>query len=570
MEIFDMFDGLCPEDLPLGDSPIDPKRVLGLVRAKVKREKRGPRRLSRAVRTALIAAALAAFMGVTAYAAYELFIDKYVIDQEYPLLQEDMHEYLADQSRISLVGAQGTPEYKAFTEWETWQWEHPGDWTEPESGLEERYLIYGAGTREEADALDEIAARHGLTLHTNQAFIDRTSTLYDMLGTEPFYSDALAGNSSGYVYDDGAFKDEGKRIVFSGGRAVELTTFVSAKGSFSTISNYIGLGQDYAEWSYTTESGVTVDLILAANDAAILAETDGAYIHVSADGGSAPHYDPETDPFLSEEQKERYLDTFLQIDPDMTEEEQEHEWELFRQAHIQQWEADQPPAITKEDLQTIADSIDFAILADRFDGTAHPETAEKVAALDARLRESSGEPYVPNEADRQTVLDALGGYTVGAVPEDYADMLNVLPNLGGDNATEWDVRDLVERVWWDSDATPEIALQYCRYYTDESRNESVTEKAFQDERAYHVGADHPVTELNGCEGFVFSDGIITQAVWYDEARDLLFEVDVYDPDATAEEMAELAGTVTEDPDAVPHDFQRVPIDPNLLPTSPPM
>ena len=92
MEIFDMFDGLCPEDLPLDDSPIDPSRVMSLVRAEIKGSKGKPRRLGRAVRTALIAAALAAFLGVTAYAAYEFFIDKYVIDQPAYYEPEAMRE----------------------------------------------------------------------------------------------------------------------------------------------------------------------------------------------------------------------------------------------------------------------------------------------------------------------------------------------------------------------------------------------------------------------------------------------------------------------------------------------
>lgn len=568
MDLFDMFDKTCPDELPLGDSPLDPRRVMDLVRAGAAKTAR-PRPKRRAVWGALIAAALTACLTVTAYAVYEIFIDRYTIDQETPFLQEDMKTFLADQSRISMVGAQGTPEYKAFTEWENWQWEHPGDWTEPESGLEERYLIYGAGTREEADVLDEIAARHGLTLHTSQAFINRTATLYDLLGTEPFYSDALAGNSSGYVYDDGAFKDEGKRMVFADGRAVDLTTFVSAKGSFSTFSRYVGLGQSYEEWSYTTKSGVTVDLVLAANNAEILAETDGAYISISADAGSAPNYDPETDPWLSDEQKERYLESFLQIRPDMTEEEQEHEWELFRQAHIQQWEADLPPAITREELETIADCVDFSILEDRFDGAPHPEAAEKVAALDAQLREEASEPYVPSEADSQTVLDELGGYTIGAVPENYMDSIGGFLGFSSNFMAEWDVYDEVDRVWWDSSYTSEIALEYRRYFADESRTASVTEEAFRDARAYYVGTDYPATELNGCEGFVFSDGPATRALWYDEARDLLFEIYAFDPEATAEEMAELAGTVTEDPDAAPHDPQYIPIDPDLPPTPPP-
>ncbi len=67
MDYYDIFNGTCPDDLPLGDSPIDAGRVMGLVRAEVKSRAR-PRRLGRTVRVALAAAAIVAALGVTAWA----------------------------------------------------------------------------------------------------------------------------------------------------------------------------------------------------------------------------------------------------------------------------------------------------------------------------------------------------------------------------------------------------------------------------------------------------------------------------------------------------------------------
>lgn len=67
MKISELFEGGCPAGLPLDESPIRTERVLDMVRAGVREEKR-PRRLHRTLRTALIAAAVAAFMGVTAWA----------------------------------------------------------------------------------------------------------------------------------------------------------------------------------------------------------------------------------------------------------------------------------------------------------------------------------------------------------------------------------------------------------------------------------------------------------------------------------------------------------------------
>ena len=84
MDWFELFDGTCPGDLPLEESPIGTDAVLDLVRQDMGRRRR-PRRLGRMVRTGLVAAALIAALGVTAYAVYEMFIDKYVIEQPFEL-----------------------------------------------------------------------------------------------------------------------------------------------------------------------------------------------------------------------------------------------------------------------------------------------------------------------------------------------------------------------------------------------------------------------------------------------------------------------------------------------------
>lgn len=123
MKISELFEGSCPAGLPLDESPIRTERVLDLVRAGMGRTKK-PRRMSRVVRTSLIAAAVAAFMGVTAWAAYELFIDKYVIDQP-AVLETEEQAAERPQVRVSLTGYQGTPEYMAYTEWEAYHDEYP-------------------------------------------------------------------------------------------------------------------------------------------------------------------------------------------------------------------------------------------------------------------------------------------------------------------------------------------------------------------------------------------------------------------------------------------------------------
>ena len=467
-------------------------------------------------------------------------------------------------ARISLTGYQGTPEYLAFTEWEglqeKWWAENEALWQE--RGVDDSYhetpdnywAFYGAVTQDQAEALDAIMAKYGLTPHTTMATFNKTETLYDALGTEPFYTDAVAGASNGYIYDDGTFKDEGRRVVLSDGRAVDMTVFVSAKGSFSNISGTIDLSQGYDEWSYTTASGVTVDLILTANEAGILAETDGAYIDVSLAAGSAPSYDPATDPQLSEEQRSFYLEGISQTRPDMTEAEMDAEWESYRESYTKRQQAFLPPAVTEAEVESIADCIGFDVLAERFDGTAHPETGEKVTALRQQMfaeTETARVEAEQAEADIQettrTVLDELGSYTAD-MPEGYANVFTV-GHRQQDHGMVWtalDVYDQMSLGWFSQSAMASINLDYYRFYTDEDRTGSATEDAFHDAVAYFVGKDYPLTEINGCQGFVLAEnGMTAQAVWYDEARDLLFWLEGYDAGLDTEQTLALAESVVE-------------------------
>ncbi len=440
MDWFELFDGTCPGDLPLEGSPIGTDNVLAIVREGLDRARR-PRRLGRMVRTGLVAAALIAALGVTAYAVYEMFIDKYVIEQPFEL-ETDEEAAERPTTRISLTGYQGTPEYQAYTEWEAWQrgwlertmendpWQARGvddSWHETPDNYA---LLYGASFQDQADALDAIVEKYGLTLHQDMAVYYQSKDLYEALGTEPFFDDSIdpiAPNYDvgGYIYDDGSFKAEFQELL-SGDRRVDMSMFVNAKGSFATISGFAELSGDGEAWQYTTVSGETVDLYMAPNSAEIMTESAGAYMELGVNAGSAPSYDPATDPSLDEEHKAFIMENILQNEPDLTEAEQEAAWQEYYDGYVRNKRENLPPAITREDLETVADSVDFAILAARFDGTAHPETADALMALQER-ENARNEAITAAAAERQAqsadVIAQLGRYAFSTLPETYADGL---------------------------------------------------------------------------------------------------------------------------------------------------
>ena len=546
MDYYDMFNGTCPEDLPLDDSPIDTDNVLAMVRGDLGRAKR-PRKLGRTVRVGLIAAALIVALGVTAYAVYEMFIDKYVIEQPFELETDEKTEEQSSRARISLTGYQGTPEYQAYTEWEAYE----DDWWEKamehnpwqERGVDDSWhetpdnyaYLYDASFQEQADALDAIIEKYGLTLHQDRAVYYQTKDLYEALGTEPFFNDSIdpiAPNYDvgGYIYDDGSFKAEFRELL-SGDRRVDMSVFVNAKGSFAIISGSAELSEDSEAWEYTTASGKTVDLYLSPNSAVIMTESPGAYIYVGVKAGGASGYDPATDPNLSEEQKAFVIENILQNEPDLTEAEQEAAWQEYYDSYVRNQRESLPPAITKEDLEIIADSVDFAVLADRFDGAPHPETADMLPVLQERENaryEASTAAAAERKARSADALAQLGRYAPSVLPASFADWLwgvqepldpdliglegKALSCSGNYTPTEVEVDTLVYYRITDSPTEPAAYISTIREFLAERYPDGeVTDETVQGHPAAMV--------LLPDHGAVY---------WYDEDADLLFAVSIDD------------------------------------------
>ncbi len=318
---YDLMDLYEDDGLDLPDAHITtPQRISRLTMARLRPQpvEAPPRRRRSVKRTALsvlAAAALVLALSVTAYAVYQARLKDYLL----PLTEEAD----APRSYVSMAGYQSTPEYAAFLAWTSYlasaepvDYEAMGvDDSWFETG--ENYAhYYSAVTRERADALDAIMEQYGLVPHAYRAmYYDGIDQLYQALGTAPLIKGDL--HLGGYLYDDGSCKIEGAQ---SDGD-MSFSMFVSVKGSFSMIT--IAAPAVYEEWTYTTSSGQTVDLVLdsAAPRGFVLFETEGASVNATT-------YSSGT--------------------------------------------------LTRADLEAFADSIDLAALAARFDGVPRPETAQAV------------------------------------------------------------------------------------------------------------------------------------------------------------------------------------------------
>ena len=330
--ITDLMNELCPDELgvQMDPFPVSISRVTsilqerGILSTSLPQRKR---KSSRFVTRLVIAALFVVTLSVAAYAVYQAQLKDYFVTtpQLIDKVLEDIGQNASSMETLSLNGYQGTPEYAACTEWESWLAEHHAEFPLDDSLEHETpdnyYEFYDAAYQEQAEQLDKIIKKHGVRLHESCIYAN-TDEIYAMLGTGPFISDEYE-DGTGYIYNDGTLKLDFAKI--ENGLYDLNSIFVGVKGTITMIYSPIDISSGYEEWSYQTSSGQTVDLVITPTNSHILFETESAYIHVSS-------------------------------------------------VRVQQATMDNPhpqnPNHTRDSLEALADSIDFGRLAEVYDGTS--------------------------------------------------------------------------------------------------------------------------------------------------------------------------------------------------------
>lgn len=456
-----------------------------------------PKKSRKIGRTFLIGLAAAFALSATAFAVYQYSIRDAVIES-LPTIEsiEDQPE----RSQLSLNGFAGTPEYQAYAEWEAWntKWKTDNPNWFRDQGVDDDYFetpknyayYYNAYAQEQADKLDEITSKYNLTLHTSRAFFENATEFYDLLGTDAFIAETLP-SVSGYVYDDGSFKAEGLYYPIDN-TLVGWSLFNAPKGSFTCISS--SLPADYEEWTYVTNKGTTVLLVMTENSGAhILVPMENTYISVKL--------------------------TLMNGD----------------------WSQ-----ISAEHLETMADSIDFSVLAERFATGADTEDIAQAVALLCEAQENAPEdedivgpvsPFSSVKEKEDAVVSILGHYELTLLPNEYEWLW-----LNANHVSEW-----IYPVWWSEettyrmnsviqyyskggmDLTNGLELMYTKTYEDESMSQVRSEKDYLEMKSlYEQTESFREIVINGNEGYLvhFPNGMFsnTCVVWYDTDLELIFQL----------------------------------------------
>lgn len=385
---------------------------------------------------------------------------------------------------ISWNGYRGTPEYEASVEWENW------------------YVANADAMAAEAGntLVESPYANYGDYTDWGRQELEAIAAKYGVRlhtalasgQTEDIY-EVLGtepflpedSGGSGYVYEDGSFKLEGVEGVAGDGWC---TVFAGAKGAITFGSGGADLSGGYEEWQYET-GGQAVDLVLAGGQGVMLLETPGAYIY--ADVENVPD---------------------------------------------------------KEALEAAADKIGFDILAERFDGSGHPETAENVDALDARNKKEWGtrtgyadwSGYMEPLSD-----DFLPRYTVAALPGNFADNLYI--DLRQERATLLGITGVWDGVVGEYEQN---GVTY-QFIYDRITDADPSPEGYMDTiRNWVEGSSD--CDVNGIPGVLALGDDGGNVYWYDAGADLLFHLNaqVSSPYAVgeipdAEELLALARSVTQ-------------------------
>ena len=238
-----------------------------------------------------LAAALILALGTAAYAIYNWRLQDLVLhsstENETEMTESQSYDPLpAGVDVISLQGYAGSPEYKAMLAWSEFRKNYDRDGeilaavgNDP-TPWDEKYNFngYGIYSQEMADTIDAIAEEYGLSLHSGGMHF--TSTMAELY--EQFGNFCPAERDYGYYFDDGTFQCD----CVVNGLSFQLRRCM--KGTMDGVGLNVNDVDQFEQWEYQTSSGVTVLLAMRPNRALIIADLPDSFVVISINDSLQP------------------------------------------------------------------------------------------------------------------------------------------------------------------------------------------------------------------------------------------------------------------------------------------
>lgn len=192
-----------------------------------------------------------------------------------------------DSDVIGLSGYQGSAEWKALAEWQEFvnSYDPNGEIYQNTDGRLDsafaRYSCYMVYSREMAEAMDAIAEKYDLKLHTTSYDLQEHPELVELLGD-------FLGDNGGYfryMYEDGTFEVDGT-IQFTDIGAWDFQLLRSVRGTFHDAMLDIGDISEYQETLYETSCGIPVTLALGKERSLVFANLSDCLVTVTIPYGT--------------------------------------------------------------------------------------------------------------------------------------------------------------------------------------------------------------------------------------------------------------------------------------------
>ena len=471
---------------PAEDHETSVERIKAMTMEKLNRGQKKPAR--KLGRTLLIAAVLVAVLAVAAVAVYQYGMADRVVGNA-PVTENVYGEALYDYSAVGYNTAEegaspmeSIPEYLAYAELKGYDKENKTHDARELLPYEDPHrACYGYGYQPMADKIDEIAEKYGLRIWQQQAFVGSAEELCALLGIESF-GVVEDDRCSAIVYDDGGFELSGYSLAEQPG--VELNLNRAMKGTLSTFFLMGYDPDDYTYESYTTASGVTVDLAFHEKDSMIFADMETCYVSAEV-------------------------------------------WEIQ----------------SMEELRSVADSIDFAVL-DTVDGDGVTSAVEELYAVQNSAASHGNK--TPEKAEE--VFALLGDRSLPIVPDGYY-LHSVVVSAPEDSLDSlWQEYNNgcfanIIMSYESENGEDTVDIMYARYWGDVERTTSITQGQYeaqktlmQEEHEFDPTFLSEITDcvVNGCEAYYYTSESRITLCWMDTESDLFYTLaapNSFTPDA---------------------------------------
>ena len=198
-----------------------------------------------------------------------------------------------ERSIISLQGFEGSKNYKAFQEWQTFLNSYDQDRSILNASNDfylecpEAYYSYGCYSWEMVDKVAEICEKYSLEPLGKNWVYRQAQHLFEAVGIKTVFSGTATTEDSpfsGYCYNDGTFAMEGN-ITLTGqwNYTVGYSLRSVQKTSFDGVYSSVGDLDTYDQWEYTMKDGTAV-LLALQDEGRIIVDKEDCFVVVTAFG----------------------------------------------------------------------------------------------------------------------------------------------------------------------------------------------------------------------------------------------------------------------------------------------